>query len=503
MLLFFFLPIGHEQHKVRRIPVITIAIILLCLIIAIATISRAKALTRELDGVNAEIQDLKFEVYTKYASVKKGSWVYDFLFETDARNYGEFYKKLEEKIEKYWKDFTEGKLCEPDDPLYQRYLVLKERKERIERRHPYLRFGFTPAKFRLSTLITHAFLHGGWLHLIFNMFFFFIVAPTLEDTWGRPVLLGLYLSSAVVAALVHAAMYPHSAEPCIGASGAVAGLMGAFAYRFARTRMLVWYFILLIVYPYTGTVYVPAYFVFGLWFALQLAWGVAVKSAPGVSNIAYWAHIGGFAFGLAVAVLLEKTGVEQRYIEPSVEWKVSPEIELDARLTKAMELSASGDFEGAIRLLDEYLADNPESDVARIERLRCYIDLGRLPGDAVEILSSAVGKPDFDKDALDLYMRACEIDDRFCLKADAMFRLYRTFERMGNYGAARRAFKAMSARFTHDARMPATYLSMARLSKKAGDISYARDLLREMIARYPYDPLVDLAKADLKKMGDA
>jgi len=502
VLFFFFVPLGHEDHKVRRIPLVTIAIILICLVIAILTIPRAKSLTRELMGVEAELAELKFSVYQKYATIEKGSWLYDYLFEDDAKNYLELNKKLGEKVEKYWQDFIEGKLGEPDDPLYQRYLVLKERKEKIERSHPFLRYGFIPTKFRLSTLITYAFLHGGWLHLLFNMFFFFIVAPNLEDIWGRPVFLGLYLASAVAAVLVHAAVHPGSVEPCVGASGAVAGLMGAFAYRFARTKMVVWYILLLIIYPYTGTVSVPAYLLFGFWFVLQLFWGVVVKSAPGVSNIAYWAHIGGFAFGFAVAVLFEKAGIERKYIKPRVEEKVSPEVALDTRLTRALELSSAGDHKGAIALLEDYLEDNPHSDFAKLERVKSYIELGRVPSDADEVLASMIGQPDFGKDAAALYLKACRIDSEFCLRSDAMLRVFRILERASDFERARKVFEILVSKFSQDARMPATYLSMARLSKRAGDMRYARGLLQEMLARYPHDPLSDLAKGELRKMGD-
>lgn len=497
--MFVFFPIGHEEHRVKRLPVVTIAIMLSCVVIALLTIPKAERLTNELVAIEQEIKELKVMVYTQYATQKKGSWVWD-LLESEPSNYMELYKELGDRIEKYWQDFINGKIGKPDDPIRFRYQTLSERKQKLESSHPFIRYGFNPTKFRLFTLFTSAFLHASWLHLIFNLLFFFIVAPNLEDVWGRPIFAGLYLASAMVSMLVHTAMFPSLDSPCVGASGAIAGLMGAFAIRFAKTRISIWYLLMLFIKPYIGVVQLPAYLFFGFWFLLQLFWGIIVKSAPSVSNVAFWAHIGGFLFGALSAAVIIALGVERKYLASRIEEKASPEVKIDSRLKKAMELSMSGDNKGAIILLESYLADNPESIPAKLERIRNYVAIGELPNDAGDVLASLIGLPEYDDEAIELYLKACEIKPQFCISSHAMFRIFRTLERNRDYLSAKKVFEMLKANFPKDSKMPATYLSMARLSQKSGDIAYAREILTEMIAKFPQDPLVELAKESLEKL---
>ena len=152
--------------------------------------------------------------------------------------------------------------------------------------------------------VTANFLHGGWLHIIFNMWFLWLAGTILEDAWGRVVYPIFYLVSGAVALLVHAVIFPGSLVPVVGASGAIAGLMGGFLARFPKTKIkLMWIWLFgLRRYKF----YVPAYILLPLWLAIQVFWGLLAGSASGV---AYWAHVGGFAFGMVGAVILRSTGI--------------------------------------------------------------------------------------------------------------------------------------------------------------------------------------------------
>ena len=155
------------------------------------------------------------------------------------------------------------------------------------------------------TVFTSMFMHGGWLHILFNMLFLWIFGGNVEDAMGRLRFLGFYLLAGVAAVYSQCLLDPSSATPTIGASGAIAGVLGAYAVLLPRARVLTLLFILFFV----TLVEVPAYLLLGLWFVLQFipAVGqVAVPDIAGGGGVAYFAHVGGFIFGLALVRLFAR-----------------------------------------------------------------------------------------------------------------------------------------------------------------------------------------------------
>ena len=182
---------------------------------------------------------------------------------------------------------------------------------------PLRRLGLVPARGLLQPgWLTHMFLHFGWMHLLGNLFFFYLVGPLLEDLWGRRFFAGFYLVGGLAAGLAHFALDPRSAALMAGASGAIAACMGAFTYRCASRRIRMWYLIFLI---RSGTFLIPAWLWGGFWFAGEV-FGLVTQSSGGV---AVMAHIGGFLFGFAAAVVLEKSGYEARELAPAVQGKTT------------------------------------------------------------------------------------------------------------------------------------------------------------------------------------
>jgi membrane associated rhomboid family serine protease len=139
------------------------------------------------------------------------------------------------------------------------------------------------------------FLHGGWMHLIFNMAFLWVFADNIEDAFGHAGFSLFYLLCGIAAGLCHAIMQPTSQLPVIGASGAVSGVLGAYVLLYPKARL--WIFFYLPV-PFR----IPAIFVLGAWFALQIL-GVFTPEEEGHLT-AWWAHIGGFLTGLLLTLLL-------------------------------------------------------------------------------------------------------------------------------------------------------------------------------------------------------
>jgi len=148
------------------------------------------------------------------------------------------------------------------------------------------------------------FLHGGVIHLLGNMWYLWIFGDNVEDRLGHFKFLLFYLGTGIVATLVHILFNVHSSMPVVGASGAIAGVLGAYLVTYPRARVLV----LLPLWIYWPIIPMPAFFVLGLWFVLQLGNGVLSvgASAETVGGVAWWAHIGGFIGGILLIKILPK-----------------------------------------------------------------------------------------------------------------------------------------------------------------------------------------------------
>ncbi|GLQ11706.1 rhomboid family intramembrane serine protease [Devosia yakushimensis] len=151
-----------------------------------------------------------------------------------------------------------------------------------------------------ATLITYAFLHADWLHLLSNMLFLWVFGDNIEDAMGHVRFLAFYLACAICAALAHMAFNLDANGPLIGASGAVAGVMGAYILLFPHARVFV---LARIVIPIPLPV--PAFWMLGFWVATQLFYVVIGSDEP----VAWWAHIGGFATGVILAAGLKRREV--------------------------------------------------------------------------------------------------------------------------------------------------------------------------------------------------
>ncbi len=177
------------------------------------------------------------------------------------------------------------------------------------REHLVLRFGVIPAVLTghaelepelaalpaWATLFTYPFLHGGFLHLAGNMLYLWIFGNNVEDRLGHLGFLAFYLASGAAAGLVHTALDPASEIPMVGASGAVSGVLAAYLLWFPRARVLV-----VVPLAFLFTLWVPAALLIGLWLLIQLVGALG----GGEGNIAWWAHLGGFGAGLAMAALV-------------------------------------------------------------------------------------------------------------------------------------------------------------------------------------------------------
>ena len=148
------------------------------------------------------------------------------------------------------------------------------------------------------TVLTSMFLHGGWMHVIGNMLFLWVFGDNMEDEFGHLGFLGFYLAAGAAAAVLHVMSDPASAIPTVGASGAIAGVMGGYLLLFPKAKVDVLFIIVILI----RIIPIPAWVVLGVWFAIQFASGAMTPTEAG--GVAYWAHVGGFAAGVVLTLPL-------------------------------------------------------------------------------------------------------------------------------------------------------------------------------------------------------
>jgi len=170
-------------------------------------------------------------------------------------------------------------------------------------------YGLIPAHFRASALITSMFLHGGWLHIIGNMWFLWIFGDNVEDVLGHAKYLIFYLLCGLAAGLTQTFFNAGSRLPMVGASGAIAGVMGAYLVKFPHSRIVT----LVFVFIFVTTIDVPAVLMLLYWFFIQIFNGVGTIGYSHLSQggTAWFAHVGGFIAGILLVNLL---GTRQKYM---------------------------------------------------------------------------------------------------------------------------------------------------------------------------------------------
>src|SRR5512146_1866918 len=265
------IPIGHEDQKVARLPWVTIVLVVANVLVFLFTNQlgrqHAAASRQGLQGIVRYAAEHPYlRLPPEIQRIVPSAPPRDNLdADTVARQQAE--------LDAMWEEFKSSN----SSGIFRTY-------------------GYIPAQPSLLALFTSMSLHAGWMHLLGNMLFLWLAGASLEDRWGRLFYAILYLAGGVVAALIHAAMNPTSTIPMIGASGAIAGLMGAFLVRLAATPIRFFYWLVVV----RGTFVMPAYVALPLWLLQQFA----MARSQGAGGIAVWAHIGGFAFGALVAGLV-------------------------------------------------------------------------------------------------------------------------------------------------------------------------------------------------------
>jgi len=339
------IPIRHEHMSARRWPIVTFALIALNTVIFLLTHGTMQEQAPRMGQVKAHILMLTAMHPELNVSGDAQQLVDGFREHNPATwsRLGDQTHGLQDGWDARMRLITEPEALQSEmDSLSDEYSKLKESSLTEH-------YAFIPARPRLLAYVTANFLHGGWLHLIGNMWFLWLSGFVLEDVWGRPLYTIVYFVAGAAALQFYAWTNVGSMTPTIGASGAVAALMGAFLVRFPNMKIEMAWLFMFRAYRFKA----PAYWLLPLWLGMEVLYGTLMGNAGGV---AHWAHVGGFLSGAVVAVCLRYSGLEQKAnkaIEEKVTWTVDPVID------EATGLIDKDQFAEAAVLLKGFVARNP------------------------------------------------------------------------------------------------------------------------------------------------
>ena len=342
------IPIRHENMEARRWPVITIGLIALNTVIFLFTNLAMDKEAPELGHTKAHIILLAAAHPELTMSDQERELVDGFRKDNPAE-----WKQLQSPMHNLV-DGWDAKMRMREDPheLQAEMDSLAATYAELGSSSIQERYAFIPAHPRGISYLTANFLHGGWLHLIGNMWFLWLAGFVLEDVWGRPLYLAFYLISGAAALQFYAWTNPDSIIPCVGASGAVAALMGAFLARFPKMKIeMLWLFGFFRTYRFKAS----AYWLLPLWVLSEVFYGTLFGK---MSGVAHWAHVGGFLFGALGAFGLRYSGFENRVnqkVENQLSWSCDPEID------RANQLVETGQFEEAVAAANQHLSTSPNS----------------------------------------------------------------------------------------------------------------------------------------------
>jgi membrane associated rhomboid family serine protease len=414
-------PIGHDQ-SVRSMPWVTIGIIAIC---------------------------TAMQLYSSFGAPNERELAAE-LLQIESR-----YAQTDEELT-------------PEQEQAQARAIQHDVEQLLEK-IPQYRWGYKTGSGLSLGLLTSAFVHGGWIHLIGNMLFLWLAGSALEDRYGRLRFTLFYLFGAAAASyaydLTASAGAPHL---LVGASGAISACMGAFLVHFSKTEITFWY---MLMYR-TGTFRWPAWFALPLWLVEQVAYAALYRTMGAVSSVAYAAHIGGFVVGVGTGFAMRKL-FPQDAIHDDVEYKqpAQPRREIDAQLDARIA---------------KCLAAINARELATVRQLssRVILDLARVDNDGrIVELYEAIAK---QLTTLPL------TDGAFAAAATAA-------DRLNN----RRLFVAIAGSMIEahpgSVQLPKVLWRLSQLHREAGAYELERETLRTLAQRFPRHELGNKAQLELDR----
>jgi membrane associated rhomboid family serine protease len=341
------IPLRHENMSGRRWPVITFALIGLNVAIFLMTHWSIEAEQPKRAEVRLHLL-LLAATHPELKTTSESSRFIEHVKKASGRSWDQV-ASPSRNLHDPW----DAQMRLQDDPaqLQENMDSLCQQFEEMEQSTILDKYGFVPARPHAISYLSANFLHGGWLHLIGNMWFLWLAGFILEDNWGRLIYSVFYLVAGVASLQFYAWCSPGSYTALVGASGAVAALMGAFLVRFPKMKIEMAFVTLFYRFKFKAA----AYWLLPLWLAMEFFYGAALGQG---SSVAHWAHVGGFLFGMLGAFVIQKSGLEQKAnakIESEIGWTGEPAV------IQAQEALDQGKLDETVAILEKHVAEKPSS----------------------------------------------------------------------------------------------------------------------------------------------
>jgi membrane associated rhomboid family serine protease len=386
--------------------------------------------------------------------------------------------------EQLLQEVLDGQVLPTYDPEYQR---IKSLEKKTRNSLGLMVYGYRPGA-PMFTLITYAFLHGGWLHLIGNLLFLYLCGCNMEDRWGPLLWVAFYLIGGIFSALTWRLFHPNTVQYLIGASGAIAAAMGAFLIVHYKAEIRIWYFIMFFLRPLWGEVTLKAFWALPLWLLAQLFWlGFEGPSSP----IAHSAHVGGFLVGMVWAIAMKLAGVDERMKKLSDEKAVI--FTQPALYLQGLEHLAAGDQQGAEQSFELLLQKDPDHLDSLLELWRLRTDPLILTELAKRIITTAKRRGD-NTLPITLFTELGQRVPSALLDDKSLFIVAECYNHGSNLTKAMAVYARLLKMHPQSPLAPKAMLNSSEiLLTKLNDKARAYKILTVMQARYAGSPFAERA----------
>jgi membrane associated rhomboid family serine protease len=393
---------------------------------------------------------------------------------------------------RFMKRLESGGIITPDDEIYAEWRDKRNQFESILGRTVTMRYGFIPEKWSITSAFSYMFLHGGFMHLLGNMIFLWLVGCVLELAWGRLMYVGLYVAGGLFAVMLYGLVYTGSTTPLVGASGAIAGLIGAYAVLYGKRKIKVFYSLGF----YFNYTMVPALIVLPLWIGnefAQLFFGSE-------SHVAYMAHIGGLASGALMGLLNTKFigRIDENVLEDD------PREKIPRLMEEALGRIEKLDMDGARPILDKVLEIDPNNrdcltHIYNMEKL----DAGspRFHDAARKLLNNLLNENHVHKETLGVYQEYIKSASQPRLPLGLLFRISSYFAATGHVVESEKIVGMILRKSPYVAKLPEGLLHIARACIKEDLQDKARKYLQVICLQYPGSSECGIARRLLEDMG--
>ena len=399
----------------------------------------------------------------------------------------QYYREMAKDTD-FQQQLDAGRIITPADPVYRKWKELAAENQKLLEAVTSFHFGFRPSHASLVAAFTYMFLHGGFGHLFGNMIFLWLVGCMLEMGCGRLFCLATYLITGLFSVLLFWVVYISSDLPLVGASGAIAGFMGAFATVYGRTKIKVFYSLGF----YFNYIRFPAIALFPIWIGNEFFQLFTVEQ----SNVAYVAHIGGLSSGALLGFLDKKYF---KWYDPEA-FAEEPEDEISPLLEKALQSIEKLEMEQARSYLTQILSKDPNNQVAlthqyNIEKLAPQsLSFHQAAAQLLQFYSS---RRETYQQAFNLYQDYISLAKKPKLSPDIYIRLGSAFSGIGKADLAGKIFQMLLQKRPSQPGLPEGLLKLAAAEKNRGNLALWKKYLSLVYKNYPDTTEARIAKQTL------